>query len=300
MSNSNIHLVGEEDDNGDSNSNYNTPIFSKIIYKGDPREQTLLNYLKEVICPFFSFNSFSFVILLINFIVFIISLIPNGLEPSQKGVKFLPPSIKTLELLGSLWGTKIRESFLESYRWIANSVLHGNFEHLFSNSLGILFFGTMVEYLIGTLKYSLIYVFSGILGSLFTVLIQTNSSSVGASICCFGILGALLGFYVINWNALTRIFGVNNKCLIVFFPVMMIFLSLVIITTNDSEINMYGHFGGIIFGFFLSLCFVKPKKGSDVGIFNAKILFIIGTIICVSFPIVGFSCFYLLDYYKVA
>ena len=300
MSNSNIHLVGEEDDDGDSNSNYTTPIFSKIIYKGDPREQTLLNYLKEVICPFFSFNSFSFVILLINFIVFIISLIPNGLEPSQKGVKFLPPSIKTLEILGSLWGTKIRESFFESYRWIANSVLHGNFEHLFSNSLGILFFGTMVEYLIGTLKYSLIYVFSGILGSLFTVLIQTNSSSVGASICCFGILGALLGFYVINWKALTRIFGVNNKCLIVFFPVMMIFLSLIIITTNDSEINMYGHLGGMIFGFFLSLCFIKPKKESDVGIFNAKILFIIGTIICVSFPIIGFSCFYLLDYYKVA
>ena len=132
---SNIHLVGEDDDDRDSNSN--TPIFSKIIYKGDPREQTLFNYLKEVICPFFSFNSFSFYILIINFIVFIVSLIPNGLEPSQKGVKFLPPSIKTLELFGSLWGTKIRESFLQSYRWIANSVLHGNFEHLFSCLLGI-------------------------------------------------------------------------------------------------------------------------------------------------------------------
>ena len=94
MSNSNIHLVGEEDDDGDSNSNYNTPIFSKIIYKGDPREQTLLNYLKEVICPFFSFNSFSFVILLINFIVFIISLIPNGLEPSKKGLNFFPLLLK--------------------------------------------------------------------------------------------------------------------------------------------------------------------------------------------------------------
>ena len=293
---SNIHLVGEDNDTDSSNS---TPIFSKVVYKGDPREQTLLNYLKEVICPFFSFKSFSFIILLINFIVFIVSLIPNGLEASQKGVKFLPPSIKTLELFGSLWGTKIRESFLQSYRWIANSLLHGNFEHLFSNSLGILFFGTMVEYLIGNLKYSLIYIFSGILGSLFTVLIQTNSSSVGASICCFGILGALLGFYVINWKGLTKIFGVNNKCLIVFFPLMMIFLSLIIITTNDSEINMYGHLGGIIFGFFLSLCFIYPKKENDVCIFNAKILFNIGTIICTSFPIVGFSCFYLLDYYKV-
>ena len=300
MSNSNIHLVGESDDNESSYSSYSSPIFSKIVYKGDPREQTLLSYLKEVICPFFRLKSFSFVILMINLIVFIISLIPNGLEPSQKGEKFLPPSIKTLELFGSLWGTKIRESFLQSYRWIANSVLHGNFEHLFSNSLGILFFGTMVEYLIGSLKYSLIYILSGILGSLFTVLVQTNSSSVGASICCFGILGTLLGFYLINWNALTRIFGVNNKCLIVVFPVMMIFLSLFIITTNDTEINIYGHFGGIIFGFFLSLCFIRPKKESDVAILTPKILFLIGLLICVSFPIVGFTCFYTLDYYKRA
>ena len=158
----------------------------------------------------------------------------------------------------------------------------------------------MVEYLIGSLKYSLIYIFSGILGSLFTVLIQTNSSNVWALICCFGILGALLGFYVINWKALTKIFGVNNKCLIALFSFNDDFLCLILISTNDSEINIYGHLGGIIFGFFLSLCFINPKKENDVSIFDAKIFFNFGTIICTSFPIVGFSCFYLLDYYKGA
>jgi membrane associated rhomboid family serine protease len=296
MSNQNkIHLIGGEDHSDSSNNN---PLLSKMIYKGDTREQSFISYLKEVICPFFRFKSFSFAILVINFLVFIISLIPNGIEQSQKSVKLLPPSIITLEMFGSLWGTKIRESFLQSYRWIANSVLHGNFEHLFSNSLGILFFGTMVEYLIGSFKYCLIYIFSGILGSLFTVLIQPNSSSVGASICCFGILGALLGFYIVNWKALSRIFGVNNKCLIIVFPIMMIFLSLTIIAANDSEINMYGHLGGIIFGLFLSFCFIKPKKATDVGIFNAKILFFSGLIVCISFPIIGFTCFYVLDYYK--
>lgn len=296
MTNSNIHLVGGDDDDDSSDK---SQIFSKIVYKGDPRKQTLLSYLKEVICPFFRFKSFSFIILIINFIVFIISLIPNGLEPSQKSIKFLPPSVATLELFGSLWGTKIRESYWQSYRWIANSVLHGNFEHLFSNSLGILFFGTMIEYLIGTLKYGLIYILSGILGSLFTVLIQSNISSVGASICCFGILGSLLGFYVINWGSLSKIFGVNNKWLIVIFPVMMIFLSFIIFPTNDGEINIYGHLGGIIFGFFLSLCFIKPKKKSDVCIFYPKVLFFISLTICICFPIVGFSCFYMSDYYNV-
>ena len=298
MTDSNIHVLGDyKDDNTNDNENDNEEIFSKIKYKVDPREQTLLSYLKEVICPFFRFKSFSFIILMINLIVFIISLIPNGLEPSQKSEKFLPPSYVTLELFGSLWGIKIKESIWESYRWIANSVLHSNFEHLFSNSLGILFFGTMVEFLIGSLKYSLIYIFSGILGSLFTVLIQCNSSSVGASICCFGIMGSLLGFYMINWGALSRIFGIKNKCLMIFFPMMMIFLSSFILTTNDSEINVYGHLGGLIFGFFMSLCFIKPKKKTDVCIFTDKILFFAGLIISIAFPCIGFPCFYLLDYY---
>ena len=156
-SNRNIHLIGGGNDNdSDTESTHKTPIFLKIVYKGDPREQTFLSYLKEVICPFFRFKSFSFIILIINLLVFIISLIPNGLEKSQKELKFLPPSTITLDKMGSLWGEKIQESFYQAYRWIANSVLHANLEHLFSNSLGILFFGTLIEYLIGTLKFCLI------------------------------------------------------------------------------------------------------------------------------------------------
>ena len=293
-SNNNIHLIEGGDDSNSENSSSQNLIFSKIVYKGDPREQSFLSYLKEVICPFFRFKSFSFIILTLNFIIFICSLIPNGLEPSQRDIKLLPPSTITLDKMGSLWGIKLRESFWQSYRWIANSFLHGNFEHLFSNSLGILFFGTLVEYLIGSFKFSLIYIFSGILGSLFTVLIQKNTSNVGASICCFGIMGAMLSYYLINWGNLNKIFGVNNKCLIVFFPCLMIFMSLFILSTDDSEINIYGHFGGLIFGFFLGLVFIKIKYEKNVGILNRKVLFIIGIIICVGFPIIGFPYFYLL------
>ena len=294
-SNANIHLIGDEESDSEKESNHKTPIFLKIVYKGDPREQTFLSYLKEVICPFFRFKSFSFIILIINLIVFIFSLIPNGLEPSQKEYKFLPPSTITLDKMGSLWGVKIKESVFDSYRWIANSVLHGSLEHLFSNSLGILFFFFIFEYLIGTIKFCLIYIFSGILGSLFTVLIQINISSVGASICCFGIMGAMIAFYIINWGGLGKIFGVNNKCLIVFFPTMMIFLSLFVLTMDDTEINIYGHIGGLIFGFFLGLVFIRQKNDMDTLIFNRKVLFIIGLVVSLGFPIIGFPCFYLLD-----
>ena len=294
-SNGNIHLIGSSNDNdSDTESTHKTPIFMKIVYKGDPREQTFFSYLKEVICPFFRFKSFSFIILVINLLVFIISLIPNGLEKSQKELKFLPPSTITLDKMGSLWGAKIQESFWQAYRWIANSILHANLEHLFSNSLGILFFGTLIEYLIGTLKFCLIYILSGILGSLFTVLIQRNTSNVGASICCFGIMGAMLGFFLINWKGLGKIFGINNKCLIVFFPILMILMSFFVLSIDNSEINIFGHLGGLIFGFFLALCLIRPKNEGDVTVLNKRILFIVGLVVCIGFPAVGFPCFYVL------
>ena len=308
----NIHDLGNNDSDKESN-NLNqdrTQIFFKTQYKGDPRKQPLFNYLKEVVCPFFSFKSFSFAILIINFLVFIASLFPKGLDAGKKNIQFLPPDTETLKLFGSLIGTRIRENFLESYRWVTNSVLHASFDHIFSNSLAILYFGTLIEYLIGTLKYALIYELSGILGSLFSVLKDHTSSSVGASICCFGIMGTLIAFYVINWNALSKIFGVTNKYLIIMFPLMMIILSFFVViqgsgvavstqdSINQSQINIYGHLGGLVFGFFLALIFIKPKEESDTCCLSPKIWFIIGIVVCVLFAVAGFTCFYILDYYK--
>ena len=52
MSNLNIHLVGEEDDDGIQIKIITLRYFLKLYIKMSKR-QTLLNYLKKVICPFF-------------------------------------------------------------------------------------------------------------------------------------------------------------------------------------------------------------------------------------------------------
>ena len=104
----------------------------------------------------------------------------------------------------------------------------------------------------------------------------------------------MLGFFLINWKGLGKIFGINNKCLIVFFPTLMIFMSLFVLSIDDTEINIYGHLGGLIFGFFLALCFIRPKSDGDISLLNKKVLFIIGLIVSITFPAVGFPCFYLL------
>ena len=305
MSNSNIHGVGDNfySDNNQSNSNDKVPIFSRNLYKGDPKEQSIPSFLKETLCPCFSFKSFSFIIIVINIVIYIISLIPHGLNQYELKQYFLPPNDKTLEDFGNLNGNKIRQEPLQFYRWITHNLLHAHFEHVFSNNFCILFFGTIFEYLIGTWKYIIIYVVSGILGGLFSVLIKPEVSSVGASICCYGVVTALLGYDFINWKRLNEIYGTNNKCLIIFFPLIMIIFTLPLFfsTTGGSgfdsydRINYVGHFGGIIFGLCLSFFIVKPKEDTDSCGFSYKIYFYFGIFSVAVFTLVGFLCFYLMD-----
>ena len=312
MSNSNIHGIDHNAPNYYSNNQYdpndNAPIFSKFLYRGDPKQQSIPNFIKETLCPFFSFKSFSFIIVVINIIIYIITLIPHGLSQSDLDYYFLPPNQETLDDFGNLWGYKLRAEPAQVYRWITHNLLHAHFEHVFSNNFCILIFGTMLEYLIGTWKYIIIYCASGILGGLFSVLIKPEVASVGASICCYGLIGALLGFDFINWNVLTKIYGIKSKCLILMFPIIMVIFTfpLMFSTTGGSgigtsdRINVVGHIGGIIFGLLLSFFIVKPKEETDSCGFSYKIYFYFGIASVACFTLVGFLCFYLLDKYAGA
>ena len=87
----------------------------------------------------------------------------------------------------------MRQNPAQLYHRITHNFLHSGFAHIFSNFFCILFFGTMLEYLIGNWRYVIIYFLSGILGGLFSVLIKPEVSSVGTSICCSGAIAAILG-----------------------------------------------------------------------------------------------------------
>ncbi len=309
MSNSNIHGIDHNPSYNNNNNQYDPddsqPIFSKFAYKGDPKEQPTLNFIKETLCPFFSFKSFTFIIIVINILVYFITLFPHGLSEADLYFFFLPPNEKTLSDFGNLYGYKIREKPEQFYRWITHNFLHASFDHISSNCLCILIFGNIFEYLIGTWRFIIIYLASGILGGLFSALIKPEVASVGASICCYGFIGAFLGFDIINWNKLERIYGIKSKCLILMFPIIMIIFTfpIMISTTEGSgissaqRINVYGHIGGVIFGLFLSFFILKPQDNTDSCGFNYKIYFFSGIAVVASFTLIGFLCFYLLDKY---
>ena len=286
----NIHRISPYSHNR-YDPNDRIPVFSKISFKGDPREQTVINFLNETLCPVFSFKSFSFIIIVINIVVFIITLCLNGLSQDRYG-SFLPVNWVTFKDI-SLYGLDLRRNPGHVYRWIVHDFLHSNFEHLFSNCFGILIIGTLLEYFIGTLNYIVIYFVSGLLGSLFSVLVDHTSSSVGASICVYGIVAGLLAFDFINWEILPEMYGIKSRCSIVSLPIIMLLFMLPFSGVSD-HVNGWGHLGGAVFGFLLSLIILKPQDNNHSCGCGYRFYLIIGIICLATFTLIGLLLFYLL------
>jgi rhomboid family protein len=73
--------------------------------------------------------------------------------------------------------------------------LHGGLMHIFFNMLGLYFFGPRVEERIGSNRFIALYLFSGIVGGLCSLVFARNASVIGASGSVFGIMFAFARFW---------------------------------------------------------------------------------------------------------
>ena len=120
----------------------------------------------------------------------------------------------------------------------------------------------MVEKYYGKLKYLLIYLGSGIMGSLFSVVLS-NNVSIGASGAIFGLFGSMLYF---GYKYRATLDGFVRSGII---PVLFINLILGFIVPN---IDVYGHIGGLIGGLLLSYIFGVYRKGKKKNTINGLII----------------------------
>ena len=145
----------------------------------------------------------------------------------------------TLELVryGANFGPLIRDG--EYYRLIASMFLHGGLMHIFLNMYSLYVVGPRVEDFFGKWKYVLIYLASGIGGSLLSVSMNGDVVSIGASGAIFGLFGALLYF---GYNYRGYIGTIIRS------QILPIILYNLIIGFMIPGIDMWGHIGGLIGG----------------------------------------------------
>ena len=81
-------------------------------------------------------------------------------------------------------------SFFQPWRFVSAIFLHGSLLHLLYNMFALALFGLFLEGLIGSKRFVLIFLVSGILANLVSILFYP--SSLGASGAIFGVIGALI------------------------------------------------------------------------------------------------------------
>ncbi|MPZ12965.1 MAG: rhomboid family intramembrane serine protease [Chloroflexi bacterium] len=100
------------------------------------------------------------------------------------------------------FGAKVNALIAEGEYWrlIMPVFLHIGVVHLVFNTVGLLSFGRLVETTYGHVRFLVIYLVSGVAGSVLSYL-MSPSPSAGASGAIFGIAGALAVFYAYNRRA---------------------------------------------------------------------------------------------------
>ena len=162
--------------------------------------------------------------------------------------------------------------YSEMYRLVVPIFLHAGIIHLAlylypstTNSLYIL--GPQLESFFGKVKYSIIFIGSGIIGNLVSLLFLNNYTvSVGASGAIFGLLGAMLYF---GYHYRVYLSGVMRSQII---PVIILNL---LIGFSISGINNAAHLGGLVGGLLLAKAVGVKYKSKKSDIINGIIMTVI-------------------------
>lgn len=191
----------------------------------------------------------TYILIFINILFYILSIISNSFYNSM----VLNPS-------------KILNG--EYYRLLSCIFMHGGIIHLLCNMYCLYVIGPQVESFFGKIKYIVIYLLSGIIGSLMSLSI-TNSISLGASGAIFGLLGSILYFGYHYRVYLSQAI----KSQIIPIIVLNLFLGFIL-----NGVDNAAHIGGLIGGVLATMMVGVKYKSSTLEKVNGLILTIIFTL----------------------
>lgn len=195
----------------------------------------------------------TYIIMAICIILFILMELSGGSTNSQVLLKY-----------GANLDVLVKNG--EYYRLFTCIFLHIGIMHLLCNMYSLYVIGREVENLFGKVKYIIIFILSGIFGSIMSLAFTHNTISAGASGAIFGLLGALLYF---GMHYRTYLGETIKRSII---PIIVINL---IIGFVAKGIDLAAHIGGLVGGVLVAMMVGVPDKSKTKDIINGTILTII-------------------------
>ena len=189
----------------------------------------------------------TYALIIINVIVFLLSLFNSNIIPMFAVNRF------AIVDLG------------QYYRLFTGIFLHANFLHIIFNMYALYVIGIQLESFLGKWKYLIVYLLSGLGGSMLSIFFD-NGLSVGASGAIFGLMGALLYF---GYHYRVYLDSVVKSQII---PLIVINL---IIGFASTGIDNWAHIGGLVGGLLSTMAVGVKYKSTKFEMINGAILYLI-------------------------
>jgi membrane associated rhomboid family serine protease len=151
-----------------------------------------------------------------------------------------------------LWLAMVSEKVASGQIWrvVTSAYLHFGFMHILFNMYGLWLFGSMLERTIGGRLFFIMYVMSGLVGSLlylalgFTGIVETGIAA-GASGCVLGTVGACAVMFPNRRLHFWGLFPVTIRAMGIIYGLIA---AMVILQNGYNAAGEACHLGGLLFG----------------------------------------------------
>ncbi|WP_309120173.1 rhomboid family intramembrane serine protease [Paenibacillus sp.] len=140
----------------------------------------------------------------------------------------------------------------EYWRYVSSAFLHADFGHLLFNGFAIFVFAPPLERALGPMRYAVLFLFSAVMGNIFTNLYAGEVFSLGASGAVYGIFGAYVYYMIFHRRAMDP----QSKKTIQTILIVGVVYSIVV-----PHVNLYAHLGGFVGGLLLNGLYTKVLQG---------------------------------------
>jgi len=183
------------------------------------------------------------ILVVINAVIFLLMTLDSG-------ALLLPPTETLLD-----WGANYGPLTLDGQWWrlLTCAFVHIGIIHIGLNMWVLWNIGQLVERLAGNVGFLILYLLSGLFGSLASVYWNPAVLSAGASGAVFGAFGGLMGFVLLRGDSIPKgVLGpLRNSGLTFLFYNMIFGFSI-------KGIDMAAHLGGLAAGFACGLILSQP------------------------------------------
>lgn len=179
-----------------------------------------------------------------------------------RGVSPMKPTAEELLAWGANFGPRTLNG--EPWRLLTSMFLHFGVIHIGFNMWILWDAGRLVERMVGNVGFLLMYLYSGLMGSLASLIWDPVAVGAGASGAVFGVFGALLGFVVLRSDSVPAELLRHFRRSVLTFLVFNLIIGLSI-----PGIGLAAHLGGMAAGFVCGLVLSQPLR---VGMGSARLL----------------------------